>query len=178
MNSLRYTRTAMTLHWLIALGIFIAFPLGLYMGDLKLSPMKLQLMSYHKWLGVSIFILVLIRLLWRASHRAPEALPMPRWQSLVSQATHLALYGLMIAIPLSGWLMSSAKGFTTVYFGVFPLPNLLEKSKELGDSLEELHAVLNYVLLVLVGLHIAGALKHHFIDRDSTMSRMLPKLRK
>lgn len=172
----RYSTLSIILHWLIALGIFVCFPLGLYMADLKLSPTKLQLISYHKWLGVTIFALLVIRILWRVTHQAP-ALPnqMPKWQIAASHLTHSALYLLMIAIPVSGWLMSSAKGFTTVYFGIFPLPDLLEKNKEVADLLESTHATLNYILLAFVILHIAGALKHQFIDKDNLINRMLIK---
>ena len=172
----RYPTLSIILHWLIALGIFVCFPLGLYMADLKLSPTKLQLISYHKWLGVTIFALLVIRVLWRVTHTVPT-LPnqMPKWQIAASHLTHVALYLLMMAIPVSGWLMSSAKGFTTVYFGIFPLPDLLEKNKEIADLLESTHALLNYVLLAFVVLHIAGALKHHFIDKDNLINRMLIK---
>jgi len=171
-NPQRYTRTAIVLHWLIALFIFSAFPLGLYMHDLPLSPFKLQLYSYHKWIGVSVLLAAAARLVWRAAHPAPAMLDMPRWQHVAAHGIHQLLYVLLFAIPLSGWLMSSAKGFQTVYFGVLPLPDLLGKNKELGDLLQIVHQVLNYLLLALVGAHIAGALKHHFVERDDTLRRM------
>lgn len=172
----RYSTFAIILHWTIALGIFICFPLGLYMADLKLSPTKLQLISYHKWLGVTIFGLLVIRILWRLTH-TPPSLPgqMPKWQVAAAHLTHMALYLLMIAIPVSGWLMSSAKGFTTVYFGILPLPDLLDKSKELAETLEIVHESLNYFLLGLVTLHIVGAIKHQWIDKDNLINRMLIK---
>jgi cytochrome b561 len=172
-----YTRTAKALHWLIALLIFAVFPLGLYMHDLKLSPAKLQLYSYHKWAGVIIFLLVIVRLLWRITHR-PPALSLPRLQQIASGAVHHLLYVLMLAIPLTGWLMSSAKGYQTVLFGILPLPDLLAKDKELGHTLENVHQSLNYILLLLVAVHMAAALKHHFIDRDDVLTRMLPKWKK
>jgi cytochrome b561 len=169
-----YTHTAKALHWLIALMIFAVFPLGLYMHDLKLSPVKLQLYSYHKWAGMTVLLLVIVRLLWRITHR-PPALSLPRLQQIASNAVHHLLYVLMFAIPLSGWLMSSAKGFQTVLFGILPLPDLLAKDKVLGHTLENVHQSLNYLLLLLVAVHIAAALKHHFIDRDQVLTRMLPK---
>jgi cytochrome b561 len=169
-----YTRTAKALHWLIALLIFAVFPLGLYMHDLKLSPAKLQLYSYHKWVGMTILLLAIVRLLWRITHR-PPALSLPRLQQIASVAVHHTLYVLMFAIPLTGWLMSSAKGYQTVLFGILPLPDLLAKDKQLGHTLENIHASLNYILLLLVAVHIAAALKHHFIDRDDVLARMLPK---
>ena len=110
------------------------------MSDLALSPLKLKLISYHKWLGVTVFLLAAARLAWRATH-TPPPLPaaMPAWQRYAAHGLHHLLYVLMFAIPLSGWLMSSAKGFQTVYFGVLPLPDLIGKDKALGDVLKEVH---------------------------------------
>lgn len=169
----RYSNTAIALHWLMALLIFAAFPLGLYMHDLPLSPTKLQLYSYHKWIGITVLLLAVLRVVWRATH-TPPALPdgLPRWQQFASHATHYVLYVLIFAVPLSGWLMSSAKGFKTVWFGVLPLPDLVGKDKALGELLANVHANLNYLLLALVVLHIAAALKHHLIDKDGVLLRM------
>jgi cytochrome b561 len=175
MNTARYTTTAIALHWLMAALILGLFGVGLTMADLPLSPTKLQIYSWHKWAGVTAFLLVFARLAWRATHR-PPALPfaMPRWQQLAAHAGHASLYLLMIVIPLSGWLMSSAKGFQTVYFGVLPIPDLLTKNKELGDVLREVHEVLNYIMIAIVIGHVGAALKHHFIDRDDILTRMSP----
>ncbi len=173
MNTARYTMTAIGLHWLMALLIFAAFPLGLYMHDLKLSPTKLQLYSYHKWIGMTVLLLAILRILWRATHK-PPALHIPRWQEIGSSIVHALLYLLIMAVPLSGWLMSSAKGVQTVWFGVLPLPDLVGRDKALGHLLGIVHETLNYTLLVLVILHIIAALKHHFIDRDEVLTRMLP----
>ncbi len=175
----RYGGVAIGLHWLIGLMILISFSVGLYMVDLSLSPFKLRLYSWHKWAGVTIFMLVLIRCLWRITHAAPT-LPadMPRWQRIAADTSHLALYALMIAIPLSGWLMSSAKGFQTVYFGVLPIPDLLQKNKALGETLALVHQALNFTMIGIVILHAAAALKHHFIDKDDILRRMLPARKK
>jgi len=174
---LAYTRTAITLHWLMALLVFVTFPVGLVMHEMALSPGKLRLLSYHKWLGVTVFILVMVRLLWRASHQpAPLLATMPHWQRVAANAVHVLLYGLLFAIPLSGWLMSSAKGFQTVYLGLLPLPDLIPKDKVLGDALFALHEVLNITLLGLVIVHVAAAIKHQFVDRDGTLARMIPFL--
>lgn len=171
---MRYTRTAIALHWLIAIGILSAFCVGLYMADLPLSPQKLKIYSWHKWAGVSIFLLVLVRLTWRLGHHPPPAVDMPRWQTLAAETVHRVLYLLMFAIPLSGWLMSSAKGFQTVYFSVLPIPDLLSKDVELGKQLAEVHELLNWLMIALVAGHAAAALKHHLLDRDDTLRRMLP----
>jgi len=172
---MRYTRTAMSLHWLIALMIIGLFAFGLYMVELPLSPQKLKYYSYHKWAGVTVFLLVLLRLLWRITHRPPE-LPagMPGWQVKAAKAGHHLLYLLMVIVPLSGWLMSSAKGFQTVWFGVLPLPDLLSKDAGLGDALLWVHRLLNWLFMAVVAGHVAAALKHHFIDRDGTLARMWP----
>ena len=175
----RYTHTAVTLHWLIALLIFAAFPLGLYMHDLPLSPHKLRLYSYHKWIGITVFVLAVMRLSWRATHRPPP-LPasMPAWERFAAESVHYLLYALIFAIPVSGWLMSSAKGMQTVWFGVLPLPDLIGKDKELGDLLHEVHEAFNFALLGLLLAHVGAALKHHIIQHDDILARMIPFLRR
>ena len=171
--AMRYSTPAIVLHWLVALLIFVGFPLGVYMVDLPLSPDKLKLYSYHKWIGITVLMLAAIRVSWRLTHTPP---PLPdsvaAWQRRASAIVHGLLYLLMIAIPLSGWLMSSAKGFQTVWFGVLPLPDLLEKNRELGDLLAGVHKALNFTLLGLVILHVGAALKHHFIERQPFLQRM------
>jgi len=163
------------LHWLTALLIFVAFPLGMYLHNLQLSPLKFQLISYHKWLGVTVFLLTVMRLAWRITH-TPPPLPdtIPFRQQRAAHGLHLLLYLLLLSIPLTGWLMSSSKGFTVVYLGLIPLPDLVNKDKALGDLLGRVHETLNFGLLSLVGMHIAAALKHHFGDHDATLRRMLP----
>ncbi|OJW77842.1 MAG: cytochrome b [Thiobacillus sp. 65-1402] len=170
---MRYSTPAIVLHWLVALLIFVAFPLGVYMHELPLSPGKLKLYSYHKWIGITLLMLVALRVTWRLTH-TPPPLPadMAAWQRRASQAVHGLLYLLMIAIPLSGWLMSSAKGFPTVWFGVLPLPDLVEKNRELGDFLAGVHQALNFTLLALVIMHVGAALQHHFIERRPFLQRM------
>lgn len=171
----RYTRTAIFLHWLVALGLIGTFALGFYMHDLPLSPDKLKFYAWHKWAGMSLLVLVVVRLAWRMSHRAPE-LP-STMTSLARQAAHAAhwlLYALMLAIPLSGWLMSSAQGFQVVWFGVLPLPDLVPRNAELGALLKDVHVVLNYSLLVVVIGHVGAALQHHFVRKDTVLMRMLP----
>ena len=168
-----YTAVAKGLHWLMALLILGLLVLGMYMHDLPLSPQKLELYSWHKWAGVTAFVLVWLRLAWRVTHR-PPALPegMAPLMRLAAHAGHAALYGLMVVIPLSGWLMSSAKGFQTVWFGVLPIPDLVGKDKELGDLLQQVHQALNLLLMLTLAGHVAAALWHHFVLKDDTLRRM------
>lgn len=175
----RYTTPAIALHWLMAIALAGTFAVGLLVADMPLSPTKLRVMSYHKWAGVSLFLLLLVRLGWRLGHR-PPALPgsMSPWQQRLAAGGHHLLYLLMFAVPVSGWPMSSAKGFQTVWFGVLPLPDLLEKNRELGALLQEVHETLNWLLAALVAGHGGAALKHHFMDRDEVLRRMLPSFRK
>jgi cytochrome b561 len=173
--SAHYTKTAKGLHWLMAVLFFGMLGLGFYMQGLPLSPDKLKLYSWHKWLGVTVFLLALFRIAWRVTHQ-PPALPssMPRLMQIAAHAGHHMLYMLMFLIPLSGWLMSSAKGFQTVWFGILPIPDLLEKNKLLGDLLQTVHVSLNYLFIAVLIGHIGAALKHHFIDKDDILTRMLP----
>ena len=168
-----YTPIAKGLHWLMAVLILGLLALGIYMSDLPLSPQKLTLYSWHKWAGVTVFVLVWLRLLWRITHR-PPALPetLSPLMRLAAHAGHAALYGLMVAIPLTGWLMSSAKGFQTVWFGVLPIPDLLGRDRELGDLLQQVHKLLNLLLMLTLAGHVAAALWHHFVLKDDTLRRM------
>jgi cytochrome b561 len=171
----RYTTTAIALHWLIFTLVACGFSLAVYMVDLPLSPLKLKYFSWHKWIGVTLFLLALARLAWRLTHRAP-ALPadMRVWQRRAAVAMHALLYALIVVIPVTGWLYSSAAGLPTVYLGLVQLPDLLTKDKALAARLKDLHVVLNYTMLVLIISHVAAALKHHFVDRDDVLWRMLP----
>ena len=171
----RYTGTAIALHWGMALLLITLVGVGFYMQNLPVSPWKLKLYSWHKWAGVTAFLLAFVRLLWRATHQ-PPAFPasMTPPQRLAAHAGHGLLYLLMLGIPLSGWLMSSAKGFQTVFFGVLPIPDLLSKNQELAHTLGEVHEVLNFLLIAIVAGHVLAAIKHHWFDRDDVLTRMLP----
>jgi len=175
--SARYTPAAIALHWIVALFIIANLVLGLYTVGLPLSPRKLQLFSYHKWIGVTVLMLAAARLLWRLGHPAP-ALPetMPPWEKRAAHLSHVFLYMLFFAAPLTGWLFSSASGFQTVYLGMIPIPDLLSKDKALADALRLAHRSINYTMAVLILIHAAAALKHHFVDRDDVLRRMLPKM--
>ncbi|MBL8385117.1 MAG: cytochrome b [Burkholderiales bacterium] len=174
---LAYTRTAVTLHWLVAVGVVAGLALGFTMVDLPFSPRKLSTYAYHKWIGVTVFVLMVVRLGWRLGH-PPPPLPagMPRWQVAAARAVHVLLYGLLLAIPLTGWLYSSAAGVPTVPFGIalLQLPDLLDRNKEIADLLRFVHRSLNYAMAALVALHVGAALVHHLTDHHRILWRMLP----
>jgi cytochrome b561 len=172
----RYTKTAISLHWLIALLIVAAFGLGLVMTDIPgLTPTKLKYFSWHKWLGVTVFALACARLLWRRVN-APPVPPatMPAWQVKAADAMHIVLYVLLFAVPLSGYFYSLAAGVPVVYLGVLPLPVLIGPDPALKPILKTVHYVLTMTLAAGVLVHAGAALKHHFMDRDDVLKRMLP----
>ena len=170
----RYTGLAIGLHWLLALMLLGSFSVGLYMADLPFSPQRLKLYNWHKWAGVTILALSFARLLWRLTHRPPADVPMPAWQAQAAHATHVALYALFFAVPLVGWAYSSAAGFPVVWFGVLPLPDFVPVDKALAAAIKPWHEILAKSMAALVLLHVAGALKHHFVDRDGLLARMRP----
>ena len=175
----RYTLTAIGLHWLLALLLLGMFVVGLYMTSLPFSPQRLKLYNWHKWAGVTILALSMLRLVWRITHR-PPALPrameraMPVWQKAAHHATHHLLYVLFFAVPLIGWAYSSAAGFPIVFLGLWQLPDFVPVSKELAEAIKPWHELSAYAMAGLVVVHVAAALKHQFIDRDGLLQRMLP----
>jgi cytochrome b561 len=173
----RYNPVAIILHWVLAIALISIFCFGVYMADLPFSPTRLKLFNWHKWAGISILILSVLRLLWRLTHAAPP-LPakieqaMPAWQLKAHHATHLALYALFFIVPLIGWAYTSAAGFPVVLFGQIPLPDLLGVDKELAALIKPWHQISAFALAGLAALHVAAALKHQLIDRDGLLKRM------
>jgi len=171
----RYTRPAIAMHWLVALLIVGGFALGFYVAGLPLSPTKFKLIAWHKWVGITVLTLAVLRLAYRLVNGAP---PLPdSTRGLMRAAAHvghLALYCLMFAIPLTGWAMSSAYGFPVVLFKFWQLPDLVGRNEALGDLLKTVHQWLNWTMAACVVGHVAAAFKHHFIDRDGLLWRMSP----
>jgi cytochrome b561 len=172
----RYTRTAIALHWVAALLIVCNLLLGISMINLSLSPLKVRLYGWHKWIGITVFLTATARILWRSAHPAPPAVVMPAWRRRATAATHAALYALMFLVPLSGWVYSSSTGVSVIYLGLVPLPDLVPKDKALAAVLWAVHATLNFILFALVFVHVGAALRHQLVDRDGTLRRMLPFL--
>jgi cytochrome b561 len=172
-----YGAVAMSLHWLVALGVIATFGLGWVMTDIPgITPTKLKYFNWHKWLGVTLFALSLLRILWRAFHMPPpHAIALSRFQHLAARGMHLGLYAATLAVPLSGYLYTLAAGYPVVYLGLFQLPVLFAKSPEWIAPLKTLHAVCAYAMAAAVVMHAAAALVHHFRDRDDVLLRMLPR---
>lgn len=172
----KYTKTAMLLHWLMALFIIANFFLGLTMVDIPgLTPTKLTYFAWHKWIGVTVLGLACLRLLWRRVHPAPTYFPgMPAWQEKTASGLHILLYVLFLGITLSGYLYTTAAGIPVVYLGLFQIPALFEPDQGLKAFFKTTHFLMNRAMVCAVVLHVAAALKHHFIDRDDTLRRMLP----
>lgn len=178
-SAARYGAAAIASHWLLALLIAGNFAFGLYFIDVPFSPQKLRYFSWHKWAGAMVLPLAAILLGWRAvhgEHALPEA--MPRWEKQLSRFTHILLYLFFFASPLSGWLYSSAAGFQTVLFGVWPIPDLIPRDRGIAEALKAVHRWINYALAVVVVVHAAAAIKHHLFDRDDVLVSMIPFLKK
>ena len=173
-TAVRYGFVAQGLHWVIAGLLIVQVTLGKIADDLPLGLDKLALTARHKSVGITILALAAIRLAWRLIDRPPAPPPMPRWQFVASRLTHAAFYVLLFAMPLSGWLMSSASNYPVSWFGLVQLPDFVRPDEGLEQLLEEVHETLAKVLITLAILHVAAALKHQFIDRDGLLTRMLP----
>ena len=171
----KFTVPARIFHWLVALLIAIQIPLAYYMIALPLSPEKLGNYALHKSIGCTIFSLAVLRLLWRWLNPPP---PLPKDMTPLEQAlargTHWLLYGLIFAMPVAGWLNSSAANFPVSVFGLFTLPNLVDPDPTLQQRFELAHRIMAYSLFALLGLHIGAALLHHFVRRDNVLNAMLP----
>lgn len=192
----RYTKTAIILHWLIALGIFAMFGIGWYMADLpkegakqlaydifdwgvytwqlseEASPRTFYF-NLHKSIGVTLFALIVIRVLWRLTHKPPALLASYKAiERKIATGAHHLLYLLMITLPLSGVIMAINSKYGIKWFGISFISGT--DNKPARDFWVEVHEVIGFILLVIVIVHILGALKHKFIDKDETLSRMLP----
>ncbi len=149
--------------------------MGFVMTDMERTPTKVYIYGLHKSFGLMVLLLVVLRLGWKLMNPQP-LLPesMRRIEKFAAHAGHWALYGLMFAMPLSGWLMTSAKGYPASMFGLFVLPDLIPADRELGHDLEEVHEMIAYAIIGMVSLHAAAAFLHHFVHKDNVLRRMLP----
>jgi cytochrome b561 len=171
----RYSTVSLTLHWLIAALVVTQVAL-IMVRDASEGDLARQLLGLHKSIGLGILVLTLGRLGWRIANPAiplPDA--MPRWQKLLARATHVLFYALLLAMPLAGWAASSAAGRDILWFGLFQWPLLpIGGGRETAGALMDMHGLAAKALYILIVLHVAGALKHHFVDRDNVLHRMIP----
>jgi cytochrome b561 len=185
MPSARYTSVAVVLHWLLALGILGLLVIGLAMTQLPLTPMmQFSLYQLHKSVGVTLLLLVILRLIWRLLHRPP---PMPdtmlQFEKRAAESTHIFFYFLMLELPLSGWALVSASVFNipTVLYGIIPWPNMpvlsnLSNKAPVEVTLKAIHAYGAWLLLAVLALHLGAVLRHQFILRDDVLRRMSVRL--
>ncbi|MBV8803451.1 MAG: cytochrome b [Sinobacteraceae bacterium] len=175
----RWGHVAQFLHWLIVALIIVQVILANIAEDLPIGVKKLAMYARHKSVGITILCLAILRLAWRWANPTP-ALPntLKPYERTLASVTHFGLYLLLFAQPLTGWMMSSARGFPVSWFGFFQLPDFVPKSTALYNVMKETHDTLALVLYAIVFLHVAAALKHHFVLKDDVLRRMLPFTKK
>ena len=172
----RWGSVSQLLHWTIVLLILGQGTVGLLMTGMRNSPDKIQIYALHKSFGLTILALVVLRLLWRWYAGAPRpVMGTPQWQERIAAMTHWALYALLFAIPVSGWVLNSAAGFPLQWFGLFNLPAITGKDHDLHELAEDLHELLFWILASLALVHAAAAFYHHLFQHDATLARMLPR---
>ena len=174
-DSSRYGLVAQLFHWAIVVLIVAQFVLAKKADALPLGAAKLATLAQHKSVGITILGLAILRLTWRLLGSTPS-LPdsTPAWQRRAAHFSHFLLYGLLLVIPVLGWLMSSARNFPVSWFGLVTLPDFIEPNRAAYEFLHDAHEFAAMLLAALALLHVAAALKHHFIDRDDVLRRMLP----
>lgn len=174
-NSQGFSSPAKIFHWLTVALLIVQYTIGWLMPDVKRGTQPIGLISLHLSVGSLIVLLVLARLVWRATHPAPpEPSSLPPVFKFAARATHWALYALLIAFPLMGWANASSRGWQVSLFGVIPLPPLTTKGSLIGHEMGDVHQVFAWVLIAVVALHVSAALFHHFVIKDDTLRRMLP----
>jgi len=172
----RYGWVAMILHWAVACMIVAQYFIAEAAEELPRGIAQIEMYALHKSMGITVLLLALVRMGWRFIVPPPPPVVMAPWQAGASRMAHWGLYLLLLAMPLSGWLYSSAEAFSVSWWGLVQLPDLVGPSEELADLLHEVHEYGFLALVGLAGLHIAAALKHQFIDRDGALMRMLPAM--
>ncbi|MFO1259406.1 MAG: cytochrome b [Gammaproteobacteria bacterium] len=170
----RYGLVSFLLHWIVAIIIIGLIIVGLYMTRIPISSLKLKLYGWHKQFGLLILALLFLRIAWRLSNVTPR-LPatLPAWQKLAARSVHFVFYLFMFFMPITGWLVTSAAGLPVSFFGWFVLPSLVEPDESNRLLYAEIHQWLAYGLILTLGAHIGAALKHHFINKDNILRRML-----
>lgn len=171
-----YGAPARSFHWLTVALLIIQFAVAWTMPEIHRGVTPDRLINLHLSFGTLILLVVLARLAWRATHPVPLVRDgVPAWQYLAAEATHLALYALLLVIPLLGWANASGRGWDIVLFGLLPLPPIMAVNSPIARAAGDIHVLFCYLLLGLVALHVAAGLFHHFVRHDDTLRRMLPR---
>ena len=166
---------AKVFHWVMAALILAQIALGLMAASWRVSPAKLELFFWHKSNGMLILALVVLRLLWRLANPAPLLPPgMAAWERAGARLSHLLLYALMIALPVTGWIVNSASNIPFRIFWLIPLPAIVAPDKPTADLVAEVHGGLAVLLALVLVAHVAAALRHHYVKRDTVLTRMRP----
>lgn len=173
MRPAEYGLTAKLLHWLIAAILLGQFALGWLMPPVRRGMEPGASMHLHISVGIVVLVLIVVRLVWRLAHRVAPAAELPRWQAVAASAVHGLLYLLVLVSTLTGWFYASARGWTLGFFSLLPLPALCAPGSSTGRAIGSVHENVVWVLLALIGVHVAAALVHAFVYRDQVMQRML-----
>lgn len=169
----RYGIITIGLHWIMALILVFLLIIGLIMARMPNGLLRLQLFGLHKEFGFLILMLVIVRITWRLMNTPPSLDSLPAWERISAKTVHWAFYGFMFAIPITGWLITSAAGLPASFFGLFVIPNIAPPSDEMRHFYHSVHKWLSYGLIATFTLHVLAALKHHFINKDDILRRML-----
>ncbi|MEI5998986.1 cytochrome b [Paraburkholderia bengalensis] len=163
-------------HWITAFLLIVQYAIGILMPDVHRDTKPEGLIAWHLTVGVLIVLVVLLRLVWRAAHGTPAELEtIPRHLRMLASVTHWVLYALLVAVPLLGWANASSRGWRVALAGIVPLPPLSQQGSSIGHEAGDIHQLLSWVLLALIGLHVCAAVFHHVVLGDNTLRRMLPR---
>jgi cytochrome b561 len=173
-NRLQYGTTAKVFHWLIVALLFAQYLIGWLMPGVHRNMKPGAAMTFHVSIGLTILVLIVLRLAWRLAHPVVPESSLPAWQQLSSEAVHWLLYALVSATTITGWLFASFRGWSMSLFFLAPMPMLAAEDAAIGKTIDGLHQAMEWALLVVIGIHVAAALVHIFIYRDRIMQRMLP----
>jgi cytochrome b561 len=172
---LNYGTTAKVFHWLTVVLLIVQFPLGWFMPHIHHGMKPGDAMTFHISFGITILVIIVLRLFWRITHPVAPASSLPVWQRLISEAVHWLLYVLVFATTMTGWIFASERGWLIRLFFTVPLPALPTEGSLLANLLGRWHGTMEWMLLLTIGAHVAAAMAHTFIFRDPIMQRMLPE---
>lgn len=172
----RYGSVAQFFHWSVVAMLIFQYVWAWRIEETESTMLRLELVTQHKTIGMLVFAFALLRIVWRFI-QTPPPLPseMKNWERWAAKMGHLALYGLLFAVPISGWFFSQAAGYGDYWWGPISFPSVIEPSAEAEELFYELHEIFVTLLLVVVAVHVLAALRHHFILKDNVLRRMLPK---